>query len=109
ERAKPVDATVKGNLAEMAKGKALSEFMHFTDAGIQCRCGWVLTDTTRNFKDGTVMEEGWIKEAGPYVNQFDVAQRFVFRQFYCPSCLTRLETEICLKDEPVLHDVEVRP
>jgi N-methylhydantoinase B len=109
DRAKPVDATVKGRKSAVVNGTALNEFMHANGAGIQCRCGWVLTDTARNFKDGTLMEEGWIKEAGPYVNQFDVAQRFVFRQFYCPGCLRRLETEICLKDEPVLHDVEVRP
>jgi N-methylhydantoinase B len=109
ERAKPVDATVNGRQAEVAEGKALNEFMHLTPGGVQCRCGWVLGDASRNFKDGTLVEEGWVKEAGPYVNQFDVAQRFVFRQFYCPGCLRRLETEVCLKDEPVLHDVEMRP
>jgi acetone carboxylase gamma subunit len=53
------------------------------------------------------MEEGLVKEAGPHVNEFDVARRFVYRQFYCPGCLRRLETEVCLKDEPILHDVEV--
>ena len=78
-------------------------------AVIQCSCGQVLGDASQNFKDGTLMEEGLVKEAGPYVNQFDVARRFVFRQFYCPGCLRRLETEVCLKDEPVLHDVQVTP
>ena len=108
ERAKPVDASVKGRQATVATGRPLNEFMHLTAEGIQCRCGWVLADASRNFKDGTLVEEGLVKEAGPYVNQFDVARRFVFRQFYCPGCLRRLETEVCLKDEPILHDVEVR-
>jgi acetone carboxylase gamma subunit len=85
--------------------------MHIVGDGgsavIQCVCGQILTDAARNFKEGTLMEEGLVKEAGPHVNEFDVARRFVFRQFYCPGCLRRLETEVCLKDEPILHDVEV--
>jgi acetone carboxylase gamma subunit len=93
-------------------GTPINEFLHIVDDGgtkvVQCRCGQVITDASRNFKDGTLMEEGLVKEAGPYVNQFDVARRFVFRQFYCPGCMRRLETEVCLKDEPVLHDVQVR-
>ena len=92
-----------------ATGTALTEFMRVSAGVIQCACGQVLADAGRNFKEGTLMEEGLIKEAGPYVNSFDVARRFVFRQFYCPGCLRRLETEICLKDEPVLHDIEVSP
>jgi len=112
ERSKPVDATVKGKMIVAKNGTPLNEFIHVVDdAGarvFQCRCGQVLTDASRNFKDGTLMEEGLVKEAGPYVNQFDVARRFVFRQFYCPGCMRRLETEVCLKDEPVLHDVQVR-
>jgi len=120
ERARPVTASpTPSQPAAGARAKAgapkgeiaVNEFLHVVqqDGGLvyRCTCGTVLGDARRNFKEHTLMEEGWVKEAGPYVNQFDVAQRFVFRQFYCPSCLRRLETEICLKDEPVLHDVEV--
>jgi len=112
ERSKPVDPAVKGRMIVAREGIPLNEFLHVITDGdarvIQCRCGQVLTDASRNFKDGTVMEEGLVKEAGPYVNQFDVARRFVFRQFYCPGCMRRLETEVCMKDEPVLHDVDIR-
>ena len=97
--------------AATTPGRAVNEFMRVVDDGgsavIQCACGQILCDASRNFKDGTLMEEGLVKEAGPHVNEFDVAQRFVFRQFYCPGCLRRLETEVCLKDEPILHDVQV--
>jgi N-methylhydantoinase B len=113
ERAKPVNASAKGRKIAPQSGTAVNEFLRIVRDGgaavIQCSCGQVLGDASRNFKDGTLMEEGLVKEAGPYVNQFDVARRFVFRQFYCPGCLRRLETEVCLKDEPVLHDVEVTP
>ena len=113
DRAKPVNASAKGRKVAPQSGTAMNEFLHIVrDAGasvIQCSCGQILGDASTNFKDGTLMEEGLVKEAGPFVNQFDVARRFVFRQFYCPGCLRRLETEVCLRDEPVLHDVQVTP
>jgi N-methylhydantoinase B len=90
---------------------AINEFLHVVQEGgarvTQCVCGQILADAAANFKTGTLMEEGLVKDAGPHVNEFDVARRFVFRQFYCPGCLRRLETEVCLKDEPILHDIEV--
>ena len=111
ERSRPVGKTSAKRGGDATAGVAVNEFMHIVQEGgsaaIQCVCGQVLGDAARNFKEGTLIEEGLVKEAGPHVNEFDVARRFVFRQFYCPGCLRRLETEICLKDEPILHDVEV--
>jgi N-methylhydantoinase B len=112
ERGRLVDASVKSQkTAPAAAGTPVNEFMRIIRDGgasvIQCACGQILSDASRSFKQGTLMEEGLVKEAGPYVNQFDVAQRFVFRQFYCPGCLRRLETEVCLRGEPILHDAEV--
>ena len=113
-QSRPVDASLAANAkrtATRAAGRAVNEFLHIVQDGgstvIQCVCGQILCDATRNFKEGTLMEEGLVKEAGPHVNEFDVAQRFVFRQFYCPGCLRRLETEVCLREEPILHDVQV--
>jgi acetone carboxylase gamma subunit len=34
--------------------------------------------------------------------------RFVFRQFYCPGCAALLNTEVALRGEPILWDVEIR-
>ena len=72
-----------------------------------CRCGHELGDATRNFKQFTLMQEGPVHEAGLRVNPFRVGGRFVFRQFYCPNCLLRLETEVALKDDPILWDIEI--
>lgn len=122
ERSKPVTpaATDRGRApatggGEAAAGKddgpAVNEFVRVTRVDgkpmLRCRCGHVLGDARKNVKEFTLMEEGLVKEAGPYVNQFEVNDRFVFRRFYCPSCLRRLETEVCLKDEPVLWDAEI--
>jgi len=72
-----------------------------------CRCGAVLGDALCNFKSFALLEEGPVHEAGPWVNPYRVGGRFVFRQFYCPGCLTRLETEVALQDDPVLWDVQI--
>jgi N-methylhydantoinase B len=72
-----------------------------------CQCGHVLGDARRNFKEFTLLEEGPVHDAGLRVNPYGVGGRFVFRQFYCPGCLRRLETEVALKDEPVLWDIEI--
>ena len=72
-----------------------------------CRCGFVLGDGSRNFKEFTLLEEGPVHDAGLRVNPYGVGGRFVFRQFYCPCCLVRLETEVALKDEPVLWDIQI--
>ena len=113
-RSRPVGTNAAGGVrgsgpAATAARTPVNEFLHVLNASrvFQCRCGQVLGDAGSNFKDGTLMEEGLVREAGPHVNEFDVAQRFVFRQFYCPGCLRRLETEVCLKEEPILHDVQL--
>jgi acetone carboxylase gamma subunit len=88
-----------------------TEFLHIEtrDQGtvFVCRCGHVLGDARRNFKEFTLLEEGPVHDAGLRVNPYGVGGRFVFRQFYCPKCLVRLETEVALKDEPILWDIEI--
>jgi N-methylhydantoinase B len=91
----------------------VTEFLSIEDRdGSQkfvCRCGHALGDAKRNFKELALMEEGPVHDAGLRVNPYAVGDRFVFRQFYCPGCLVRLETEVALKDDPVLWDIEIHP
>ena len=85
----------------------VTEFLRIENDAFVCKCGHVLGDARRNFKEFTLMEEGPIHEAGLRVNPYRVGGRFVFRQFYCPGCLIRLETEVALKDAPILWDVQI--
>jgi acetone carboxylase gamma subunit len=91
--------------------RSATEFLHIEDrdAGpvFVCQCGHELGDARQNFKSFTLMEEGPVHDAGLRVNPYGVGDRFVFRQFYCPGCLLRLETEVALKDEPILWDIEI--
>ena len=34
-------------------------------------------------------------------------ERFELREYFCPSCHIVLDTEVALKGDPVLHDVEL--
>lgn len=91
---------------------SVHEFLKIVDEGgrkvFQCACGRVLGPAEENFKKYTLMAEGPVSEAGPYVNPYKVGgERFVFRRFYCPDCLRCLETEIALKGEPILWDAQV--
>jgi acetone carboxylase gamma subunit len=90
---------------------SVTEFLHVEQrtegACFVCRCGHVLGDARRNFKEYTLVEEGPVHDAGLRVNPYRVGDRFVFRQFYCPGCLARLETEVALKNEPFLWDIQV--
>ena len=85
----------------------VTEFLRIEGGAYVCRCGHQLGSAARNFKEYTLMEEGPVHDAGLRVNPYGVGNRFVFRQFYCPACLVRLETEIALKDEPILWDIEL--
>jgi acetone carboxylase gamma subunit len=51
-----------------------------------------------------------IQTIGPEVNPHAVnGARFELREFYCPSCMTRLETEIARPDDPVVDDARISP
>ena len=94
---------------------SLNEFLDIveTDGGlrvIRCtRCGYHLCPADENHKLHARLHEGPVQEAGPHVDPYHIGgDRFVFRQFYCPSCCALLNTEVALRGEPILWDVEIR-
>lgn len=93
----------------------LNEFLSIaeTENGsrvIRCtRCGYDLCPATENHKLHALLHEGPVQEAGPHVNPYHLGgDKFVFRQFYCPNCLTLINTEVALRGEPILWDVELK-
>ncbi len=75
---------------------------------VRCRCGHVLGPASRNYKEYALKKESALKEAGPFVNPYDLGGgKFVFRQFCCPGCATLLGTEIAQKGEPFLWDIQM--
>lgn len=75
---------------------------------IFCRCGQLLGPASENYKKFALLQEGDVTLAGPQVNPHRVGKgQFVFRKFYCPGCLTLLDTEVAQKGEPLLWDVHL--
>ena len=93
---------------------ALNEFLEIAHNGeravIRCtRCGYDLCAATENHKLHARMEERPVQDAGPHVNPHHVGgDRFILRQFYCPNCLAQINTEVALRGEPILWDVELK-
>ncbi len=73
---------------------------------IQCRCGHLVGPASENFKNHVLRKDFPLTKAGPWVATYKTNSPFVFREFYCPNCKTLLETEVALKQAPVLWDVQ---
>ena len=92
----------------------LNEFLEIAKRGkrkvIRCtRCGYDLCAANENHKLHAVMHEGPVQEAGPHVNPHHLGgDKFVLRKFYCPNCMTQLNTEVAMRGEPILWDVELK-
>ncbi len=77
---------------------------------IRCmRCGYALCAATENHKLHALWHEGPVQEAGPHVNPHHLGgDKFVFRQFYCPGCLALINTEVALRGEAIVWDVQLK-
>jgi acetone carboxylase gamma subunit len=78
---------------------------------IQCKkCLHNLCSADENYKLHTALKEDSIKEANP--QNFDsrqfVDKDIVFRKFYCPNCAVQLETEVNLKGENPIWDINIK-
>jgi len=75
---------------------------------IRCGCGYRICDAGRNFKEHVLLIESPLKKVSPLADLTGQGSAFVFREFCCPNCATLLSTEISLKDDPILHDIELK-
>ena len=76
---------------------------------IRCRCGEVLGPAVHGYKALSLCRESTVQRAGLAVDRFGLATRFVLREFFCPACQTCLATEVALRDDPALSDIELAP
>jgi N-methylhydantoinase B len=72
---------------------------------IACTCGKLLSPANENYKDYCLLLENPIQKAGPQVNPHHIGgDRFVFREYFCPSCGVLFDTEVSLRGAPLLWD-----
>ncbi len=74
-----------------------------------CRCGKDLGAASANYKDRAVLAESPVQLLAPEFVSDDpeMADLMVLRQFLCPGCGVRIDTELVRKGDPVLHDVRI--
>jgi N-methylhydantoinase B len=74
-----------------------------------CRCGEDLGACGANYKHGTVCREAPVQALGPEFVSDDpvMADLMVVRQWLCPGCGVRIDTELVRVGDPVLHDVMI--
>ncbi|MFO1466732.1 MAG: hydantoinase B/oxoprolinase family protein [Steroidobacteraceae bacterium] len=77
------------------------------DRKIACRCGHVICGHDQNYKQHAVMSEHPLEHAGMHIqlSPRTPQDRFVWREFYCPSCALLLTNELALAGDPVLEEV----
>lgn len=75
---------------------------------IQCRCGYSICGVEQNFKEHVLLIESPLAKVGPLSDVSRKGSSFVFREFCCPECATLLTTEVAMKDEPILHDIQLQ-
>ncbi len=77
---------------------------------LRCRCGYVLGPATAMPKTRMAMARQPVQTIGPEVNPRAInGARFELREFYCPSCWTRLEVEVARPEDPLLDDARLSP
>jgi len=76
-----------------------------------CRCGEDLGPQADNYKAAAVFKVCEIAEIGPEFVSDDpeMARLMVLREWLCPGCGVRIDTELARRGDPILHDVAILP
>jgi N-methylhydantoinase B len=96
----------------IGEGVRVAESVYVDGAGdefrLRCVCGQDLGSAEDSPKIAAAQATRPVQAIGPEVNPHMIAgARFVLREFYCPSCFTRLEVEIARPDDPVIDDARL--
>jgi acetone carboxylase gamma subunit len=90
----------------------INEFLQIVERGgrrlVRCQCGEVLGPAAGNYKDHLAVYEGPCSGSGPHTLTLVAEPRFVYREFYCPSCFLLLDVEVVERGAAVEQDVEFR-
>jgi len=75
---------------------------------IACRCGFVICKSSENYKAHVIRGDYPVETAGPHVKPSPRAPRkkFEWREFICPECGRLLTTEVALKEDPILWELD---
>jgi N-methylhydantoinase B len=92
-----------------ADGQAVGDCLVLKGGHWLCRCGEDLGAQSDNYKAAAVFKEGFAQAVAPEFRSDDpeMADLMVLRQWLCPGCGVRLDTELVRRGDPVLHDLRI--
>ena len=77
-------------------------------AMMRCRCGAVLGSADDDYKSLSLEARYPIQHAGPLSNPYELGDNsFELREYYCPTCLVLFETDVAMRGDPNVRDVEL--
>jgi N-methylhydantoinase B len=91
------------------RGLAVGDQLVLDGGRWACRCGEDLGGQASNYKAGAIFKEEPVRAVAPEFQTDDpeMADLMVFRQWLCPGCGVRFDTEIARRADPWLCDVAV--
>lgn len=90
----------------MPAGDSLAVLLE-TRVYLCAKCGQELCGVNENVKEHLLREDASLVTSGPVRGEMYDQGRFHLRLFYCPCCVALVNTEVNLKDEPLVHDVQL--
>ena len=81
-----------------------------SDGEVACaNCGYAISRNNINYKNGLSHVESDIREANQLIvdPKIFIDPKVVFRQFFCPSCATQIETEVILASSHPVWDKQL--
>jgi acetone carboxylase gamma subunit len=74
---------------------------------IRCTCcEATLGPATKSYKNYSLEARRHLADLGAHYAPPSGETRFEIREYYCPSCLVLLDTDVALKGDPVVDDAE---
>lgn len=93
-------------------GKRISRHLVLkSDNSVAClNCGYVIGSAGKNYKLQLIRKDNDIRQANPLIIDCKtfIDPEVQFRQFFCPSCATQLETDVALATSEPIWDKQLK-
>lgn len=90
----------------------VGDYLRIENDRFHCaKCEHELGNVSEGIKRNLALRELDVEDLGN--NWIDPAlildEEIVFREFLCPECATRIFTESCRRDDPIVEEVRINP
>lgn len=92
--------------------RTVGDYLAIKEGSFQCaKCDQDLGPVDDNLKAHLALREREVEELGELWIEPEMLldEDIVFREFLCPGCGTRLTTESCRRDDPIVNEIRLDP